>query len=988
MLSCDPNVKDQQQGLGVNSGEKSQSLQQPFRSHRGLQKKNGIHSIPSTDCGHNVEYILSAEFDNKSGAMIKHQYPKNLPKLKHQTSNLANLAALMIPNGIENRPGESDFTVFILYRDRYSQTFSLFPPTEASISRNSTGSYGAAGSSPSRLGSVILEEDEHAGISTTSLASSKKDLLFFLNVVHSEIDYSNERGAVIKSLAVGTVLQNFFIFKPLLMMALDAYMKSPSMQILKDCFDLINSLDLSLMVRIHSNKLLQNVLNSINNDEIIHELLDPQGKALKKLLRVSELPETDKNGNSIAFKQSTLIYRFDNFKPIAVPHYFTRIPIHINMIKYNDIEVDINYKDHVVKFLSAFIPHLSKLPRDAPPWRLMINSMELSTDSLCQLVLALSNFIHAFEHKYIRNGSVVVFPYMDISMVDDLRYELSQPHSSELYFIVGVSNPIFELQKNVWDVYYNLDTGILISQSSPNTAPSHRTSTGSLHHASVRSSDFLMKIFSKTSNSVTSANESLKMGLLQKFMQYTMQQQHDNQTVLNVFKRVTILQLIHLLPKLGNDVSISTDMLLTDEYMLTYKDFVIFPEFFEYSSLRVIRLLNDMEKSLHQAFFPHDKSKDSKERVLLKIYCLLKEIYKFICLDKTHLSTFLNVCLNYPTTRAFDQFDLRKADFSKINLTKVLRHELRNLNGADGVNYTQANVIDYLSVDKGLGLLFYPLLLYPVMDVTTAGLYPTSSKHSSGSSNTFPRSVEKGLSLDNSKTSASTFSFPDGNLTMVTKYYEQFLENNLVYNTRDDLSITSNQISDCPYMVDRIRKLALKLLMRLERHHIGQLLIDKKLNPIFPMIYRTLKREAQLAVSPIPNHSNDSSLTKDVSKSSPFPAASFNFADNAPVLSPQIESHNLPLSANRQELLQDLKLISSRNPHDSKSTDLSSKSSKSDLIDSLTRLELYGIDDWKYLDSPANVRVTTKSSSSTFPEGPSFSSIYSIHRDNYNESIQ
>lgn len=55
---------------------------------------------------------------------------------------------------------------------------------------------------------------------------------------------------------------------------------------------------------------------------------------------------------------------------------------------------------------------------------------------------------------------------MDISFIDALRRQLESQQGRRLFTIVGVSNPIFECQMEVWDFYYDMDSESLRARSS------------------------------------------------------------------------------------------------------------------------------------------------------------------------------------------------------------------------------------------------------------------------------------------------------------------------------------------------------------------------------------------------------------------------------------------------------------------------------------------------------------------------------------------
>ena len=102
------------------------------------------------------------------------------------------------------------------------------------------------------------------------------------------LDTTNDRGAVIKSIAIGTPLKTFFAFKNIIVLVLDLYMKAPTQaaatDILLDCFNMLNSIDLTLINDIHSKSSIQEVLHSIHDESIITKVfLDPDS-TLKTLL--------------------------------------------------------------------------------------------------------------------------------------------------------------------------------------------------------------------------------------------------------------------------------------------------------------------------------------------------------------------------------------------------------------------------------------------------------------------------------------------------------------------------------------------------------------------------------------------------------------------------------------------------------------------------------------------------------------------------------
>ncbi|SCW02322.1 LAFE_0F03884g1_1 [Lachancea fermentati] len=780
---------------------------------------------------HNAHFILAAEFDNKQGPIIKHQYPKSIPgfKISSNQSSTMNLASLMIPNSIESTPGRADFTVFILYKHKFKQTYQIFPITNSEEQENGSGTM------------TILEEDE--GHSSpwkiprdNHTKNPKEQPLFFVNVVSARRDTTNKRGAIIKSIALGTTMKKFRIFKPLLAMALDEYMHSNNdVRILIECFNMVNSLDLSLINRVHSNISLQNVLNSINDEDITLEIFDVKGRCLRSILNVNELPKTDCFGNKITFKQHHIEYQFSSFTPTVLPSTFVKIPLQIDMVDYDSIKVDINYNDHVLKFLRNFIPELCKRGLSASSWRLFVNSTKETKDTLCQFVISLSMFLKCFDFQYFDNAHLIIFPYMDISFIDEFRIEFPNNRSGLYFSVVGVSNPIFEYQHDVWDFYYDMDHDSLLTQS--DVAPNS--------HSSARSIDDLTKnktfkkMFQKnnSSGSLITSKPS-RTSLMSKLINYLVDEQHDNETILNVLKRINTLQLLHLLQIISQRKSNDSELILKDEYIITYKDFIIFPEFFEYSSLNVLRSLHELELSLNAIIFSRrEKYSPSEKGIFLKrALSSLKSLYKYVSINKTNMANFLNICLNYPVTQLLYSFDPIRSDFGPLDLKREFK-KLKESDSVEGLSVGSAKVIDYFMSERSLRLLCLPLLLNVELDYEASNFSDSTILHSQFSH------------TRNENKMAAGFWQSDGSMSNFSSLYEESTDQAVSYDAmsttfsfRDDTT-TSSSRKEGDGQVNKIKKIAVKLLYRIEKHDVGSLLLKDRLNPMFRAAYNTLKED-------------------------------------------------------------------------------------------------------------------------------------------------
>ncbi|KAG8866455.1 hypothetical protein FRC20_008501, partial [Serendipita sp. 405] len=147
-----------------------------------------------------VSFVLVAEFDIDKGAVIAQQYPRPTGTDEQL------LAESMLPDGVHLLA--QDWTIFFLNQ--------------------------------SAANAIIPSNEEGADVEAGNL-------MYVLSLVRTKRDDSARRGAVVKALAICTCLPYFQIFKPVLLIALDEYYKNPTQACVKDIFDTLNSLDLSMV---------------------------------------------------------------------------------------------------------------------------------------------------------------------------------------------------------------------------------------------------------------------------------------------------------------------------------------------------------------------------------------------------------------------------------------------------------------------------------------------------------------------------------------------------------------------------------------------------------------------------------------------------------------------------------------------------------------------------------------------------------------------
>ncbi|BGO91277.1 hypothetical protein NBRC10512_008231 [Rhodotorula toruloides] len=187
----------------------------------GLPASTSMSSLAAprqTRPGAHVEYVLLAEFDIDQGSVLRHQYPCPTGTDEHL------LAEHMLPDGAHDRP--EDWTVFYLGQippltiDR-----ALLAKTRADLKGKGKA----------------VEGDE------ADLGAGEEDngLLYVMSLVRTKKDASVRRGALVKALAVVTRNPYIQIFKPALLFALEDYFNNPSLSVLSNLYDSLNSMDTS-----------------------------------------------------------------------------------------------------------------------------------------------------------------------------------------------------------------------------------------------------------------------------------------------------------------------------------------------------------------------------------------------------------------------------------------------------------------------------------------------------------------------------------------------------------------------------------------------------------------------------------------------------------------------------------------------------------------------------------------------------------------------
>ena len=590
----------------------------------------------------NVLYILSSEFDNKKGADLKYQYPHPIPgfepsgnESKTRTSTIKSLpsssssaaaaalgpfhlANMMIPDSIERETGRADFTVFVLYWNAELQQYQFIPSQLAPITTDDKSN----SSTKKKNGSK------------DSTYSGYPDKIFFMNAVKTVSDKRNERGSKVRSVAIGTTMCNFSIFKPVLLAVLDRLMDIDSgseryLTCLASAFDSINKLDLSLLKEFHCYATKQHyphqqqrqILQSVAADEgTVRAIFDPERGPYRELLgRYS----SSKGGN-VDIKLNRVTYTLPDL--IVARNKVTLIADLVDGYCLEDTSLSAKINSMLLKFLSLILPAFQKRPTR---WRLIVTSTKLSKDTLTQFVLALSTLIGCFPFS---SSPVLALPYVNISFVDTLR-------DFDFSMIIGTANPIFKSQENAWEFYYNLDEQLLytnttkqMKQKSPFLVDLKRSPTW-LRRLSdkgnygdrgetvvnlesspigVISSVFtgLVSLANNSNNDINNNNKlnpllphtsprdsPSSVSLALTMVSHLTEGGYCYQVMMNTLRRVNVLQIIAVIlsskfPATPSSWDLFSPELIRAEYESTFKDFLIFPFFFERPYIDFITLLS------------------------------------------------------------------------------------------------------------------------------------------------------------------------------------------------------------------------------------------------------------------------------------------------------------------------------------------------------------------------------------------------------------
>ena len=401
---------------------------------------------------------------------MEHQYPGAISPDEHM------LAELMLPDQTHVRT--QDWTMFFLHKDAgmdeeliaerenrrakrrerrqmRETTLRTRPPSEQEISSEDS------------------DDTEESDVDE----SEGPPLMYVLNLVNTKQDSTAKRGAVVKSMAICTRHSFLHIYKPILVLALEDYFKSPVPETLKVLYDSLNAMDLSLMPRL--SMLERHVLQASDTKDMFVEKFETmlQQRSIEDS-QISDPPEDPESPTRPAQKytvprdtrefESKIVY---NGIPLPV-----KVPVALSPELVGDfslvklVQVFGNpHTTHPQPF--AIHPHLTTSGAYTHPVIVLLNAMLTQKRVIflghnrpsADVVEAVLAACALASGGVLRGFTRHAFPYTDLSKIDEL---LKVPG-----FVAGVTNPTFAYHPEWWDVLCDIPTGRIKISSSLEPAP-------------------------------------------------------------------------------------------------------------------------------------------------------------------------------------------------------------------------------------------------------------------------------------------------------------------------------------------------------------------------------------------------------------------------------------------------------------------------------------------------------------------------------------
>ncbi|KAK5989910.1 Protein mesA [Cladobotryum mycophilum] len=469
--TSDPSSKSKTPSIGPSSQHSSLSAPRRVNADSYPQRRLRPQYPRGTTANH-VEYILVASFDIDRGPIMEHQYPVAI------TGDENMLAELMLPDQAHAR--NQDWTIFFLHKDTTPEE-----EDEERLAKEKRKKDEEEDESDDDEDEDDDDEDDDDDDSTDSEPEGGEGppLIYVLNLVNTKHDKSVKRGAVVKAMAICTRHPFLHIYKPLLLLALEEYFKSPVPETLAMLYDSVNAMDLSLMPKL--SLLERNLLLASENKDLFVEKFERMIQMRMAEDRGEPIPtgSVDRShsppyaggisragtkahveGGQSAYSVARDTHEFESkvlYKGIPIP---IKIPTAVMPETVGDfslIKLIQNFSEPHVKSPQPFVlhPHLTTNGATTHPIVVLVNALltqkriiflghnmpsgEVAEAVLAACALASGGMLRGFTRH--------AFPYTDLTKIDDL---LNVPG-----FIAGVTNPTFELHPEWWDILCDLPSG-------------------------------------------------------------------------------------------------------------------------------------------------------------------------------------------------------------------------------------------------------------------------------------------------------------------------------------------------------------------------------------------------------------------------------------------------------------------------------------------------------------------------------------------------
>ncbi|KAL1970485.1 hypothetical protein VTN77DRAFT_4129 [Rasamsonia byssochlamydoides] len=419
---------------------------------------------PRDSSERHVEYILVASFHIDRGPIMEHQYPVPI------SGDESMLAELMLPDQTHVR--SQDWTIFFLHKDTGSDEED--EAQGANKKRKKKRKTGSAG------GDHHEDSGQEEDSSTETDESTDEDdgsegppLMYVLNLVNTKQDNTVRRGAVVKAMAICTRHSFLHIYKPLLLLALEDYFKSPYPETLATLYNAVNAMDLSLMPRL--SLLERSILQASDSKDMFIEKFE---RMIQQRLE-DEAAETDQESSPPGKPRYTPPRDTHEFESKVIYNEIP-IPVKVPTAIWPETVGDFSLIKLIQTFATphatspqpfALHPHLTTSGAYTHPIIVLVNAMltqkrvvflghncpsgEVAEAVLAACALASGGILRGFTRH--------AFPYTDLTKIDDL---LKVPG-----FVAGVTNPTFANHPEWWDLLCDLPTGRMKISSRIEPAP-------------------------------------------------------------------------------------------------------------------------------------------------------------------------------------------------------------------------------------------------------------------------------------------------------------------------------------------------------------------------------------------------------------------------------------------------------------------------------------------------------------------------------------